>query len=275
MAALFPLPLLGLASAATAALVTQAQGWRVALADCSIALGLLLALTLVTGGEWLAIGLGAALTWLVSVGLGALRRSAALTLAVQVAVLTGLAGVTAFALMVKDEQGYWAAVIREFAERATAAGMDLGPVESLLGLAGLMTGVVAASAVLTAVVALVLGSWWASQLGAGDVVPEFQALRMGRVIGALALLAVALSLTGWRSTADDLGLVLGAGFALQGLAVAHWQAAHRRWPRWWSLVLYGPMLLLPALAGAALLLLAVVGVVDNGWSLRRRAPNVV
>lgn len=275
MAVLFPLPLLGVVTAAAAVLVTQVQGWRVALFDCAGALLLLVAITTLAGGESLAIGLGAALSWLVAVVLGALRPRGGLTLPVQLLVLLGVASVAIFEAVVDDAQSYWAGVLAGFAARAAAAGMDLGPTQVLLGLAGLMTGIVAASAVLSTVAALALGSRWADGLGRGDVGHEFRALRMGVVIAVMALLSAVLWLAGLRTTMDDFGLVFGAGFALQGLATVHWHAAERGWPRWWALALYGPMLVFPGLAAGGSLILAGIGVVDNIWSLRRRPGDVV
>jgi hypothetical protein len=69
--------------------------------------------------------------------------------------------------------------------------------------------------------------------------------------------------------------VLGTGFAAQGLAVVHWTADPRQWPRVWPLVLYGPLLLGAPLAGLLLAALAVAGLVDNGFRLRRHRSDVV
>jgi hypothetical protein len=274
MAVLFPLPALSVVSVAMVVLVTQTQSWRHAAVDCGAALLVLTAMTLAAGAEWFGIGLGAALAWVLGMVLGALRRSGSLNLAVQLATLMGMAGVVAFAAIAGGAQAFWEQVIREFADRADAAGMDLGPVDALLGVAGLMSGVVAASVVVSSVAALMLGSWWASQHGAGNLGREFQALRMGFVMGVLTALSVGASLTGWPG-ADDLWLVLGAGYAMQGLAVAHWHAARRRWPRWWPIAVYAPMVLIPVLAAVELMALAVVGLVDNAYSLRPATTDVV
>jgi hypothetical protein len=82
-------------------------------------------------------------------------------------------------------------------------------------------------------------------------------------------------LTAARPTADDLLIILGTGFVLQGLAVVHWHGARRNWPRTWPWALYLPLGLLPALAGIELLLLALLGLLDNGYSLRRAPDKVV
>jgi hypothetical protein len=275
IAGLFPLPLLGLVSVAIVVLTVQVHGWRVAAADCVAATLVLVGLIMAAGGYWLGLGLGAALAWSVALLLGGLRRRSSLVLPVQVAVLAGVAGALAFNTLAADPLAHWEQVIRELARRAATAGVDLGPTEPLLATASVMTGVVAASAVASAVAALVLGSWWASQLGVGEATSEFQVLRMGAVIGALTVLVAAACLTDWRAIADDLLVVLGAGFAVQGLAVLHWHGTRRGWPRAWVLALYLPMVLLPAIAAAELLALAALGVADNAYSLRRIGANVV
>ena len=87
--------------------------------------------------------------------------------------------------------------------------------------------------------------------------------------------AVVLLAAGFVSLGGGLLLVLGTGFAAQGLAIVHWTADERRWPRIWPLVLYAPLLLGAPSAGLVLLGLALAGLVDNGFALRRRRTNVV
>jgi hypothetical protein len=132
-----------------------------------------------------------------------------------------------------------------------------------------------ASVVASAVAALFIGCWWAGQIGGGRFSAEFRELRMGKVLGVLAGVIGLLFLTAARPTADDLLLVLGTGFVLQGLAVVHWHGARRAWFRGWPLLLYMPLGLLPALAGLELSLLALLGLLDNGYSLRRPVGKVV
>jgi uncharacterized membrane protein HdeD (DUF308 family) len=138
-----------------------------------------------------------------------------------------------------------------------------------------MTGVMSASVVASAVAALFIGCWWAAQIGSRSFAADFGELRMGRVLGAVAGVTGILFLTAARPSADDLLMVLGTGFVLQGLAVVHWHGTQRRWPKGWPLLLYMPLGLLPALAGLELLLLALLGLLDNGYSLRRVADKVV
>ncbi len=275
MALLFPMPLLAVVSAALVVLATITQGWRSAVQDCAGALLILVALTALAGGFWFEIGIGAALTWMVAILLGHLRRTGSLTLALQVAVLLGVAGAVTFTLWSHDPQAFWEQVLRDLAQRARSAGIEVGPADLVPGAAQVMTGMMSASAVASSLAGLFLGCWWATGSGGRGFETEFQDLRMGRVIGVLAGVLGALLLTGLRPAVDDLLLVLGTGFVVQGLAVIHWHGARRAWPRPWPLALYLPLALLPALAAAEMLLLALLGLADNGYSLRRGGGKVV
>lgn len=275
LAVLFPLPLALVISAAIAVLITNVKGWRAALADCGLALLLLLGLATMAGTGWLELGSGAALTWLVAILLGALRSQMSLTLAVQAAVLLGVAAAVGFTLWIQDPQAYWERVLTDLAQRADSAGLNVGPADLVPGAAQVMTGMMSASAVTSSVVALFLGCAWSGTAHGRDFGSEFRQLRMGRTL-SLATAGTALLLaTGLRGTADDLLLVFASGFVLQGLSLVHWHGFVRRWPRLWSLALYLPMALLPAVAVLELLGLAVIGLADNIVNLRRNGREVV
>ena len=275
MAVLFPLPLTLVVSAAIAVLVTNLRGWRLAAADCALALLLLVGLTAITGGRWLELGAGAALTWLVAVFLAALRSALSLALAVQVAVLMGVVAAIGFTLWVRDPQAYWERVLMDLAERANSAGLAVEPADFVPGAAQVMTGVMSASAVMSSVVALLLGCAWSDPARGRDFGSEFRNLQMGRVLTLAAVLSALLLVTGLGTTADDLLLVFASGFVLQGLALVHWHGVERQWPRLWPLALYLPMALLPAVAVLELVGLAALGLVDNIYSLRRKGRELV
>lgn len=275
IAVLFPLPLLAVISAAVVVAITAIHGWRVAAQDCAGALLLLTALTGLAGEVSWGIGLGAAATWLVAIALGQLRQAGSLTLAVQVAVLAGVLGSVIFTAWSRDPQAYWEQVLRDLTERARSAGLEVGPADLIPGAAQVMTGVMSASAVASGLAALFLGTWWAGTSTGRGFGAEFQELRMGRVIGLVAGVAGVLFLTSLRPSADDVLLVLGVGFVMQGLAVVHWHGARREWPKAWPLALYLPLALLPAVAVVEMLLLALLGLFDNGYGLRRSGGKLV
>jgi hypothetical protein len=275
VALLFPLPFLAVLSAAVVVLTTNTQGWRVAAQDCAVAMLVLVLFTTLAGGFWFEVGVGAGVTWSVAIFLGSLRRAGSLTLAVQTCVLLGVMAALAFALWNPDPQAYWEQVVRDLTARARSAGIEVGPGDLASGAAQVMTGVIAASAVASCLAALFLGSWWAGSVGGQSFGQEFQGLRMGRLLGAVAGVLGLLFLTGLRTTGDDLLIVLATGFVVQGLAVIHWHGARRRWPRLWPLALYLPLALVPALAALETLFLAMLGLLDNGYSLRRLRSKVV
>jgi hypothetical protein len=262
-------------SAAIVVFSSVVRGWRTAAEDCLFAVVLLAAGTALAGGYWFEISLGAGLTWALAITLGHVRRAGSLTLAVQTAVLLGLAGAIVFTVWSRDPQAYWEQVLTDLAGRARTAGIDVGPPDLLPGAAQMMTGVMSASAVVSSVAALFLGCWWAGRTGGRGFGEEFRELRMGKVLGVVAAGVGVLLLTAVRPTADDLLLVLGTGFVLQGLAVVHWHGAKREWPTAWPLVLYLPLALLPAIAAGEMMLLALLGLLDNGYSLRRTGGKLV
>ena len=268
-ALLFPLPLLAVVSAAIAVLTASTQSWRIALVDAALSAALLMLLTVLVDGPWIEMGIGAGLTWGVAVLLGHLSRVTSLNLAVQSAVLLGFAGAMIFLVVSRDPQAYWEQVLGDLAERARSAGLEVGPADLLPMAAQLMTGLMSASAIASALGALFLGVWWAGPVGGRSFGEEFQGLRMGRVLGVLAGVIGVLALTGLKPSVDDLLLVLGVGFIVQGLAVVHWHGARHEWPKVWPLALYLPLALVPALAVIEMLLLALVGLVDNAYRLRR------
>lgn len=275
IAVLFPVPLLAVISAAIVVAVTGTHGWRIAVQDCGGALLLLMALTALAGELSWGIGLGAAVTWLVAIGLGHLRQAGSLTLAVQSAVLAGVLGAVVFTVWSRDPQAYWEQVLKDLTQRARSAGIDVGPADLIPGAAQVMTGMMSASAVASSLAALFLGSWWAGKATGRGFGSEFQEVRMGRVLGVVAGIAGVLFLTSLRPGVDDILLVLGVGFVVQGLAVIHWHGARREWPKAWPLALYLPLALLPAVAAVEMLLLALLGLFDNGYSLRRTGGKVV
>jgi hypothetical protein len=275
IAVLFLLPLLVVISAAIVVMVTASAGRRTALQDCGVAFALVAALTALAGEFSFGIAVGAAVTWLAAIGLGHLRRTGSLTLAVQIAVLAGVIGAVAFMAWSRDPQAYWEQVLTEFTGRAKSMGIEVGPADLIPDAARVMTGMIAALAVASALAALFLGSWWVGARGGPMFGQEFQELRMGRVLGLLAGITGLLFLTSLRPGVDDVLLVLGVGFVLQGLAVVHWHGARRHWPRSWPLALYLPMALVARLAVIEMLLLGLLGLFDNGYSLRRARGNVV
>lgn len=272
IAALFPAGLFGLVSAAAVVLTAELRGWQVALQDAAAAMALLLGVSLVAGGEPLAVFLSASLSWGLAVALGGLTGLyGSLVLPVQLLLLTGVAGVLLFHASVGDTTAFWERSLVQFAEELAAMGVELGRPDALAVLAPTMTGAVAASAVLASLLALVLGAWWAGAAGGPRFGEMFVELRLGRIVGGLTAVLGIASFAGIGSLPADLLLVVAMGFAAQGLAVVHWQARARDWPRAVLVLVYLPLLLGPSVFALGWFAVAALGFVDNWYSLRRRA----
>jgi hypothetical protein len=271
IAALFPAGLFGLVSAGAVVLTAELRGWQLALQDSAVAMALLLVVSVVAGGEPLAVFLGASLSWGLALALGSLTGMyRSLILPVQLLLLAGVAGVLLFHASVGDTTAFWERSLSLFAEELAAMGIELGQPDALAVLAPTMTGAVAASAVLASLLALVLGAWWAGAAGGPRFGEMFVGLRLGRIVGGLTAVLGVASFAGLGSLPADLLLVVAMGFAAQGLAVIHWQARAREWPRAILVLVYLPLLLGPSVFALGWFAVAALGFVDNWYSLRRR-----
>lgn len=279
IAGFFHLGLFGVVSTAVVMLAAIARGWRVAVTDCLVAGALLVGFALVAGGPWQVFALSAGTVWPVAIALGGLTgQFGTLTLPLQALLVLAAVGVVAFSVTVGDTTAYWTGALQLMAAEFEAAGLELGSPDALAAWAPLMTGLTAALAVISVVLALVLGSWWAAGAGGPGLGPMFRKLRLGHVIGGAAALAGIASIAGAGQLANDLLLVLATGFVLQGLAVVHWYAKARQWPWPLLMLVYLPMLPVlvgPGIATMAWLVIAAIGFIDNWFPVRRANSNMV
>ncbi len=279
IAGFFPLGVFGVVSTAVVMLVTIARGWRVAMTDCLLAGGLLLGFALAVGEPWQLIALSVGTVWPLAIGLGGLTgQFGTLTLPLQALLVLAAVLVTVFSVTVGDTTAYWSRALQAMAAELETAGYNLGGADSLTMWAPLMTGLAATLAVISVMLALVLGSWWAAAAGGPGLGPMFRNLRLGNVIGGAAAVAGVASIAGAGQLANDLLLVLATGFVVQGLSVVHWYAKLKQWP--WPLLLIVYMTMLPILAGPGIattmwLAVAAIGFVDNWFPLRRANGNMV
>jgi hypothetical protein len=266
IAALFPLPLLGLVSAAVIVMAVQVHGWRETLFDCVLALVVLAGLGFVAGMDMPVLLAGAVISWAIWLLLGTvLATTGSLILAVQAAVVMTLAAALALVVLVADPAAYWEQVLIEL--YAQLPQQDFGAAIDIEQQARLMSGVVLAGTLTGGIIALLLGSSLASRIRAGDHAGQFAGLRMGYVIGGLAALAGVAALVGWGP--DGLLLIFGAAFMFHGIAVLAWWARQRGWPRGWWIGLCILPILLPDFLVIAVTLFAAIGFIDNWFDLRR------
>jgi len=274
IAGLLPLPVTSVLSAALVVTVTIARGWRVAVADCLLAFAVLGLVTISADGAWQQVALSGISTWATAMLLGALTGGfGTLTLSLQALLVIGVLGLGVFAVVVDNPTAFWESILARFAEQMSAFGMPLAEPEAVLELAPIMSGLVASSVVMSSTLALLIGTWWAGGAGGAEFRALFVSIRLGYVVGGIAVLAGLAALLGMGQVAGNVLLVLGIGFVFQGLAVVHWLVAARGLP--WALLIlvYLPMFLGASILVLTLFLLATVGFVDNWYGLRRAGRN--
>ena len=272
----FVLPLTNVLSGAVVVLTARGAGARMAATDVGAASVLVAVLVQLTGGSPAMAALGAGALWGGALLSGLLlRRFRSVDLVAQLLVLLAVSGVIVASVLIPDARAHWQPVLEALIQAAGLPQANGLPVGWLATLAMLMHGVIGASLLSTLFMAVVLALWLDPEGEGGEWRRRFLQLRLGRVLSTGVALVVVLILTGLVTLGGGLLLVLGTGFAAQGLAVLHWTAAERAWPRIWPLALYGLLLLGPPVAGWLLLALAVTGLVDNGVSLRRPRQDVV
>lgn len=270
------LPLVNLFSGAVVAMTAVTLGWRVAIVDCLAGLGILVLLLSLSGGPWDSAVVGALTMWVgVLLGGHLLGRTGSFDLAVQVLVAVAVIAVFTVSLVLPDARSYWLPVLEQLIRSAGLPQNEGLPVDWLGRLAGLMYGVIGASALMSVLIALLLGGSLAASEDRAGWRRQVLQLQLGRALTAAVLVGLVAVGVGLKDAGTGILLVLATGFVAQGLAVLHWTADHYRWPRFWSLVIYGPLMLSPSLAGLLLVGLMTVGIVDNLISLRRSRTNVV
>ncbi len=267
-AALSLVPLLSFLSGGVLVLMRlqkgAAAGWRAG----AIATAVILLVGIAAGGQFL-VAASAAAVWFPALALaGQLAGSGSFSRAA-LAALAGSAGVAVVAQsLIRDPVAVWGPLIGEVlaavAPEETAVSPDLVTV-----LAQAMPGIMSASLFLAVMVALMLGMFWhASLTSPGAFGNAFRNLRLGKVpVIVTGLVYLAAQALGWP-VGRSLVLVLFAGLALQGIAVAHGVAAARGWPSLVLGVMYVSVLIA---APYALMALAMLAVADTWLDFRARA----
>ncbi len=272
------LPPFSYLSGATVALVTLRHGLQAGLqlsllATAAVAvLMLLLQLPPQLSGVFLLV------LWLPVWALAiSLRRTASPVRSIVLAVLFGLMVLLGLYLAIDNPSEWW----QQFLHQLMAPMLQQMPQAELQQweadiaiLAPLMGGIVAAGMVASLLGSLLLGRWWQALLfNPGGFGEEFRRLRLGQPLGLVAvLLAVGhllwqLAEAGGGSIPRDLLALAQVAFALQGIAVAHALVRSNKAHRGWLVALY---LLLLLFMGPMVLLLAMVGVLDNWLDFRRK-----
>jgi hypothetical protein len=276
IAVLFPLPLLSILSGAIVVMSAARDGWRGASQDCGLALLVLLATSLLTGGAWQAVTFAALINWSAMTVIGSLVGTVpAFGLPMQVITLLVVSLAAIFSIWVGDTQAYWRPVLERLATDLGDMGWVVPPPEGLDELAARLTGFAAASVLVTLTLTLLLGMALYCRLINVSLAALFREIRLGYVVGILAAICGLLALFPSFYLAQNLMLVFSAAFLFQGLSVIHWAAHVRGWPRFWPIAVYAPFFLGPVVAAGVVFALSATGFVDNWFNLRRSRSNVV
>lgn len=231
---------------------------------------------LLLGQLWVA-GLILLTSWL-PVFLATLALGYTRSLATALLASSGLGIVTVLLLhlLVPDLTGWWRGMIEPFmASLSEQPGWQLGQDETAQmtdNLAAMMTGLIAAGVSFNAVIGLLIGRAWQSQLfEPGAFGSEFRELQLGRPAAIVTAVLMGLTLTPFSDSltllADCLPVMLVA-FGIQGLAIVHAIVKLREKSKAWLVTMY---VLLVLMLPQMVMMLATLGVLDQWFNFRKRS----
>ncbi|HEC17187.1 MAG TPA: hypothetical protein ENI99_11550 [Sedimenticola sp.] len=269
------MPLIGILSAAVIGLITLRQGPHEGLFTAflaSVASGVLG--LFVVGSFTPAFGtLGLLWTpmWLVAM---VLRVTRSLALAVQGALLFGVAVILAYFGISPDPVAEWRGILETFSQPLLESGVlnDTQRAGLIASVAPWMTGILAAVLYLQLIAALMLARWWQALLyNPGGFRREFHELRLDPRLAYATLLVLALA---YATEMDGVGLLINhavlllmAAYLLQGLALVHGLVAQSGASPRWLVAMYVVLILtMPNLLGV----LVAAGYADAWFDFRAR-----
>lgn len=271
----WPISYLGAGIVALVALTQSSRDSLLIVFGATVVLALL---SSIIGSPQFGIGYALAVwlpAWLVAQWL---RQRQSLSQALLLAGLVGLLGIVVMFLLLGDPQQWWSA----YFEQRVMPGLKEAGVEfqdeaafraMLQEMAGLMTGVMLASLVLSASIGVLAGRFWQTLLFETGTGREFHELRFGTLAAGVGLLIVALAqfvggmLGQWLANA---ALVVMTVFLFQGLAVGHQLAARSGNPQVWLIGLY---IVVFFTMPYGVVVIGMLGMLDNWIELRRRFPG--
>ena len=161
-------------------------------------------------------------------------------------------------------------LLEEALEQSGLLAQDTAADSLMRELSRLMTGVVLASLVLSALCSVLLGRWWqAMQVNPGGLRTEFNKLRFGQVTGLLTLgvmIFAQFAAGSVRDMAVQAVMIMLVPYLFAGLGVVHGVVAGAGRGRGWLIAVYIVLAIVPQ----ATLLLAGGGLLDTWIDFRRR-----
>lgn len=208
--------------------------------------------------------------WIAS---GVLWRTTRMALAMLSGAGVGLVALVLVYAIYGDPAPWWFERLQQLEEALEQSGLftpDISVEALMQDLSRLMTGVVLASLVLSALSSMLLGRWWqALQVNPGGLRTEFNSLRLGQTTGLLtlgAMIFAQLASGSVRDMAAQAVMIMLVPYLFAGLAVIHGLVAGAGRGRGWLIAVYVALAILPQ----STLLLAGGGLLDTWIDFRRR-----
>lgn len=258
-------------------LVTLIQGPKEGLLNAFGATVIVTVLGILVGQPTVAAGFAVILwlpVWILALVLFQSRSLASMLL---VNVLLGMAVIIGVYLVVAEPAQWWYSHIsQQLLPAMKESGMVISDEAALLAsleeASRLMTGAIAASVSFGLAVSLFVARWWQAVVSnrPGAFGEEFRSLKLGR---AAALVALVLSLPALLTKgvlaemSVNLLQVMLMTFMFQGLAVAHAIVNRLKANQAWLVMMY---ILIVFTTPYGLLVVAMIGVLDNGFDFRAR-----
>jgi hypothetical protein len=181
-------------------------------------------------------------------------------------------------VFIPDTASWWQQMLRPFIDNLSQQPswqLNAAQTEQVsIRLSGLMTGLVAAGVCLNAILGIIIGRAWQSQLyNPGAFGTEFKQLRLGKApaIFTAVLMAMALTTFGryvpWLMDCLPVMLVV---FGIQGLAIVHAIVTIKQKSKAWLITIY---VLLVIMLPQMVMILASLGVIDQWFNLRARSEK--
>lgn len=258
-------------SSGTVALITLRKGAQegfIIVVCSSVAAALLATLIQV---PYLFIMLYALILWFpIWITAIVLREGRHISLALQIAVLIGVACVVGYYTVNENPVIMWQEVMKKMAP-ANAPVDDVKRMIELM--APYMTGIAAAGGVFGMALGLFLGRWWQAMLfNPGGFKTEFLALKVQpglTIVTMLLVLAAALSTGKFSQIAWNAAIVLFVLYTFVGTAVLHALFSNMKIGQFAVPMFYITLFLIPH----SLLPVALVGLSDTWLDIRKRILN--
>ena len=264
------LPFAQVFSGAAIVMLVLYGGARTAALQGLIAIAVLAALSLVTGGSLPEVLVNGLFAWLpVFLLAWLLRRSRSLTLTLQVSAIAAMAVTLGFYIVVADPTAYWVAVLTDVAAAfremglTEQAGMIVAQTELI---APQMTMVTVLTSWSLIVLVLVLGyAIYQALPGKSAEFGRFCDLRFGRTLALVMAVTSVLALLIGVEWLRNFAFVVFAIFWLQGLSMMHWLRVVGPLPFIVLIVIYA---MLPFLNALLVMALAILGYTDAWFDYR-------